>query len=65
VRDVALGEDACRVRTGSAPQVLAGLRNAVVHLLAGVDAPSRSAALERLGARPAEAAGLVGFTWIP
>ena len=28
VRDVTLGEDACRVRTGSAPQVLAALRNA-------------------------------------
>jgi hypothetical protein len=64
VRDVTLGEDACRVRTGSAPQVLAGLRNAVVHLLAGVDAPSRPAALEYLNARPAEAAALIGFTWI-
>lgn len=34
-RDVTLGEDACRVRIGSAPQVLAGLRNAVVHLISG------------------------------
>ena len=33
VRAVTLGEDACRVRTGSAPQVLAALRNAVVHLI--------------------------------
>lgn len=64
VRDVTSGEDACRVRTGHAPQVLAGRRNAVVHLLAGVDAPSRPAALERLGARPAEAAELIGFTWV-
>src|SRR5262249_53772256 len=31
VRDVTLGEDACRVRTGSAPQILAALRNAVAH----------------------------------
>src|SRR5207302_2753233 len=37
VRDVTLGEDACRVRKGSAPQVLAAVRNAVIHLLAGVD----------------------------
>jgi predicted transposase YbfD/YdcC len=33
VRDVTFGEDACRVRTGAAPQVLAALRNAVVHLI--------------------------------
>ena len=35
VRDVTLGEDGCRVRTGSAPQVLAAIRNVVVHLLGG------------------------------
>ena len=55
VRDVTLGEDACRVRKGSAPQVLAALRNAAVHLLAGVEADSRVAATERLSARPDEA----------
>jgi predicted transposase YbfD/YdcC len=33
VRDVTMGEDACRVRTGSAPQVLAGIRNAAITLL--------------------------------
>jgi hypothetical protein len=59
VRDVTLGEDACRVRKGSAPQVLAALRNAVVHLLAGVDAPSRAAATRRLQARPQEALELL------
>jgi hypothetical protein len=61
VRDVTLGEDACRVRKGHAPQVLAGLRNAVVHLLAGVPAASRPAAIERLSARPAEALELIGL----
>jgi hypothetical protein len=60
VRDVTLREDASRVRKGSAPQVLAGLRNAVVHLLASVEAPSRPAALERLSARPADALQLIG-----
>jgi predicted transposase YbfD/YdcC len=60
VRDVTLGEDACRVRKGSAPQVLAALRNAVVHLLAGVPAESRVAAIERLRARPNEALSLLG-----
>jgi hypothetical protein len=62
VRDVTLGEDACRVRRGSAPQVLAALRNAVVHLLTGVDAPNCAAAVERLQARPAEAMQLIGIT---
>jgi hypothetical protein len=31
-RDVTLGEDASRVRKGNAPQVLAALRNTVIHL---------------------------------
>ncbi len=61
VRDVTLGEDACRVRKGSAPQVLAAFRNAVVHLLAGVEAESRPAAIERLAAYPNEALGLLGL----
>ena len=59
VRDVTLREDACRVRKGSAPQVLAALRNAVVHLLAGVAAPSRAAAIRRFNAHPAEALRLL------
>ena len=60
VRDVTLGEDACRVRTGSAPQVLAALRNAVVHLLAGVPADSHPAALEDLQVNPGRAQQLLG-----
>jgi predicted transposase YbfD/YdcC len=59
VRDVTLGEDACRVRTGSAPQVLAAVRNAVIHLLAGVDAASRAAAIRRLNNHPEEALALL------
>jgi len=59
VRDVTSGEDACRVRTGSSPQVLAALRNTVVHLLEGVDAPSKAAALRRFAAHPDEAIRLI------
>ena len=59
VRDVTLGEDACRVRTGSAPQVLAALRNAVIHLLVEVPGKSRAAAIRRLNARPDEALQLL------
>lgn len=61
VRDVTLGEDACRVRSGSAPQVLAALRNAVVHLLADVPSPSRPAAIELLQINPPLALELIGL----
>jgi hypothetical protein len=59
VRDVTLGEDGCRVRKGAAPQVLAAVRNAVIHLLAGVEAPSRAAAIRRLNNHPEEALALL------
>jgi hypothetical protein len=59
VRDVTLGEDSCRVRKGSAPQVLAAVRNAVVYLLAGLGTPSRAAAIRRLNAHPEEAIALL------
>ena len=60
VRDVTLKEDACQVRSGTAPQVLAGLRNAVVHLISGVEAESRPAAIEILNAMPNQAMELLG-----
>lgn len=66
VRDMTLGEDACRVRSGGAPQVLAALRNTVVHLLSGQAAASatgesRAAVSNRLAARPADALEVLGF----
>ena len=57
VRDVALGEDGCRVRKGSAPQVRAAVRNAVIRRLAGVEADGRAAALRRRNNHPQEAPG--------
>jgi hypothetical protein len=66
VRDVTLGEDACRARKGSAPQVLAALRNKAAHLLSrevaqeGL-AESRAAASQYLAARPGEALEVLGF----
>ena len=59
VRDVTFGEDGCRVRKGSAPQVLAAVRNAVIHLLAQVDASSIAAAIRRLNNHPEEALALL------
>lgn len=61
VRDVTLREDACRVRSGSAPQVLAGLRNAAIHLLKDVGAKSLPEAIERLQIRPDDARKLIGI----
>jgi predicted transposase YbfD/YdcC len=61
VRDVTLGEDACRVRAGTAPQVLAAIRNAVVHLLADVGATSRPEAIELLQIHAEVAANLIGI----
>jgi predicted transposase YbfD/YdcC len=67
VRDVTLREDACRVRSGSAPQVLAALRNVVVHLLseqAETARPetSRQGAAEHFAANPHQAVQVLGFT---
>ena len=55
VRDETPGEDRCRVRKGHGAQVLAAIRNACVHLLEGVKAPSKSAAPRRFAAHPEEA----------
>lgn len=64
VRDVTLGEDASRVRSGAAPQVLAALRNTVVHLLADVPSQSRREAIELLQINLPQAFALIGLSQI-
>ncbi len=59
VRDVTLGEDACRVRTGSSPQVLAAIRNVAVHLLEEVEAPSKAAGTRHFHVHPEDALPLL------
>jgi predicted transposase YbfD/YdcC len=64
VRDVTMGEDACRVRKGAATQVLAALRNAVNYLVSGVaetceSALSRAGVIRRLSCMPNEALHLL------
>src|SRR5262249_23088456 len=59
VRDETLGEDRCRVRTGSGPQVLAAVRNAAVYLLGQVNPKNKAAATRRLAAHPEEAVALL------
>ena len=59
-RDVTLGEDQSRIRKGSAPQILAGLRNSIIHLAKEV-APSLAGAVRRLGNCFGQALALLGL----
>jgi predicted transposase YbfD/YdcC len=59
-RDVTLGEDQSRVRKGSAPEILAGLRNSIIHLAQEV-APSLASAIRRLGNCLSQALELLGL----
>ncbi len=61
VRDVTLGEDGCRVRTGGAPQVLAALRNVVLGLLRRRGVQNVAAALRENGWQPQGALRLLGL----
>ena len=66
VRDVTLGEDACRVRKGTAPQVLAAPRNAVVCVASTVARAceavvSRATVFRRFADRPNEALQAIGL----
>ena len=59
VRDVTLGEDGCRVRTGGAAMILSTMRNVVLNLLSRMGVTNKAAALRRHSAHPAEALALV------
>lgn len=59
VRDVVLGEDACAIRSGAAPQAVAACRSLVLALLRRAGYLSIAAALRTLAARPAVAVALV------
>lgn len=59
VKDVVLGEDACRVRSNGGPQILSGLRNAALRLLHGNGLSQVASALRHLAAFPAKAVQLV------
>ncbi len=59
VRDVTLGEDQCRVRSGNAPHNLSTIRNIVLNVLARFDGVSKAAMLRRHAAHPLEALNLL------
>lgn len=54
VRDVTMGEDANRTRTGSGPQVMAALRNAAISHLRMAGSSNIAASLRRNAARVGE-----------
>lgn len=61
VRDVTMGEDACRVRTGAAPQILAALRNTTLALARHAGWANIAAALRHYAWRPGAALALLGL----
>ena len=61
VRDVTFGEDACQVRSGAAPQVLAASRNVVIGLLRDAGWTNIAAGLRYNAWRPGAALQLLGL----
>jgi hypothetical protein len=61
VRDVTMGEDASRIRKGSGPEVMAGLRNAAIGLLRGLGVTNIAESLRRNGVRVAELFASLGI----
>jgi len=61
VRDVTLGEDASQIRTGSAPEVMAALRNVVIGVLRQAGCTNIAAALREVGWRQGAALRLLGI----
>jgi predicted transposase YbfD/YdcC len=60
-RDVTMGEDASKIRKGVAPQVMAALRNSVIHVLSDVVAPSLASAMRTMGNCLSQALKVLGL----
>lgn len=61
VRDVTLGEDGSQVRTGSAPQMMASVRNLVISILRLSGAANIASAIRRIGWQSNGALSLLGL----
>lgn len=59
VRDVSFGEDRSRLRTGSAPQIMAALRNLAITLIPRLGSSQIAASRRRFAAHPREAFSLL------
>ncbi len=60
-RDVTMGEDASRIRKGGAPQVMAAVRNSIVHVLSEIGASSLAAAMRTMGKCLSQALKFLGM----
>jgi predicted transposase YbfD/YdcC len=60
-RDVTMAEDASRIRKGGAPQVMAAVRNSILHVLSDVGASSLAAAMRTMGNCLSQALKLLGI----
>ena len=60
VRDVTMDEDRCQIRSRSAPQIMAALRNLVISLLRMEKEPNIAAALRRCATKPTYPLSLIG-----
>jgi hypothetical protein len=58
VRDVTFSEDASQVRTGTAPHVMASLRNLAIGILSRAGPVNLAAALRRHAPRPLATLGI-------
>ena len=65
VRDVTLGEDRSQIRTGAAPQVMAGLRNLVIALVRRAGHTNVAVAPRRHTAHLPEPFALLGIPYAP
>jgi hypothetical protein len=61
VRDVTLGEDASRIRTGAAPQAMAAIRNLVLTVLRLAGATNLASGLRHFGWDPEQATVRLGL----
>lgn len=61
VRDVTLGEDASRIRAGSAPQAIAAVRNLVLNVLLQAGAKNIAAGVRRFSWHLNQAAAVLGL----
>lgn len=62
IRDVTYREDACKVRTGAAPRILAGLRNLAIGLTRLIGWTNIAAATDHYRSHPADGLQLLGLT---
>ena len=60
VRDATMDEDRCQIRSGSAPHLVAALRNLVISLFRIGKEPNIAAALRRCATKPTYSLALVG-----